>query len=129
MLMSASSPDRSAGFSLLELMVVLGLVSLISGVVFPGLARLYDAVQASNEQEEIIAQINMLGVQAWQSRQAFSLLEKLTLPEGWEVRVRNPIYYRANGFCVGGTAQLVRHGETRRSVSLKSPYCQVQNES
>ena len=129
MLMSDScrkQQRRIEGFTLLELMVVIGLISVISGVVFPGLLRLYDSVTASVQEEEIVSQINGLGRLAWETGRELDLGSALLdLPEGWQVVTANRVRYRSNGVCLGGQVQLIRNGVVRRDARLSPPYCRM----
>lgn len=133
--MSASHPEiistgtGSGGFTLLELMVVLGLVSLIGAVTFPGLLRFYESVQRSNEQQEIIAAINRLGMRAFESRRPLDLASSLDLPDGWQVNTVRHIRYRANGVCTGGVVNLIHDEMQRRRITLEAPFCQVSDEN
>ena len=56
-----ASYRNSRGFTLLELLVVLGLMSLVTAVAIPGLVQLYDSIQRNVELESIAAEVNQLG--------------------------------------------------------------------
>ena len=49
---------------------------------------------------------------------------KLDIPEGWTIRVSQPIIYRASGFCTGGTINILA-GELSYEYDLAPPYCQA----
>lgn len=55
---------------------------------------------------------------------SYLALASIGVPDGWRVRIPDPIYYRASGFCSGGTVILVA-GRLQYELSLRSPYCQV----
>ena len=129
MLMSDSC-RKSKGFTLLELMVVLGLVTVVSAVVFPGLLRLYESVSGAIELEEIVMEINGLGRKSFESGQGFRLNGRnLPLPEGWRLEVHKPVVYTASGVCRGGTVSIIRDNELQLSQRLSPPYCQINHES
>ncbi len=47
-----------------------------------------------------------------------------SMPEGWELVVAEPIYFRGSGFCTGGEAELVI-GRLRYAYALKAPSCEA----
>jgi hypothetical protein len=49
---------------------------------------------------------------------------KIPLPEGWELTVSEPIYFRASGYCKGGEAQL-RVGDVRYIYTFREPRCEI----
>ena len=52
-------------------------------------------------------------------------LARLSLPEGWTLRVDSPIFYRMSGFCGGGTIEL-NTGLSVTSYELAPPLCQLE---
>ena len=67
----ASSACSSAGFTLLELVVVLVLVSLVTALATPNLQRLYGAVARTTERNAILDRFANLGRQALLHRRAY----------------------------------------------------------
>lgn len=49
---------------------------------------------------------------------------ELDIPNGWSIRVSQPIIYRASGFCTGGTIDIFA-GRLSYEYDLAPPYCQV----
>ena len=49
----------------------------------------------------------------------------LSIPDGWEVRIPQPIFYRASGFCTGGTVT-VSVETLQYNYELNPPYCQIE---
>ena len=120
---------RAFGFTLLELLVVLGLIGLVSSVTFPGLLRFYNSISRDVEQQEIIAEINSLGRRAWETREPFVLAASiLDMPTGWRLESASPVRYRDNGICLGGEVRLIHDDVQRKTLFLKPPYCQVPDE-
>jgi general secretion pathway protein G len=142
------STTNSFGFTLLELLAVLLILSLLAGMVAPRLSKMYESVQIAFERDEVLAQLNGLNYLAFQQSQDFVLtrfpvekgandnlesaekLEKeaitnelpLELPEGWQIRADTPIFFRANGACSGGMVYL-QFQERSFRVQLKPPFC------
>ena len=145
---------RKSGYSLMELLVVLSLVSLISALAMPNLVTLYRNFSNTLALDEIARQINGIGYRAHLARQSYwlesiaatdiatnatSINESvnadfgsnaiaigLDLPEGWSLDVIKPVRYSANGACAGGALNIYFQGTLRHSTNLNPPYCQVQ---
>ncbi|EDN68910.1 hypothetical protein BGP_1299 [Beggiatoa sp. PS] len=180
------------GFTILELLVVLLIMSLLAGVTIPYLTKMYDSVQKALEHDEIIAQLGSLNYLAFQQGQDFTLIRHpprkkdindkfetdlneefeedeedreefdtslneeleenseefettineeleeesaepsgkqivtpipLELPEGWHVRAKRPILFRANGACSGGIVYLYYQQQKYR-IQLIPPFCE-----
>lgn len=129
------------GYTLLELMIVLFIFSLLTGLVAPRLMAMYDSVQAAYQRDEILSQINSLSYQAYQKGLNFSFetypfqtankdyvaLQKniqLTVPEGWQMIADKPIVFRANGACTGGKLSL-SYANQLYKVQLAPPFCRA----
>lgn len=50
---------------------------------------------------------------------------EIPMPEGWEVVVDEPIYYRGSGYCSGGTVDLFV-GRLQYSYALRPPLCRAE---
>ena len=70
----ATSALASAGFTLLELIVVLTLVSLLTVMAVPNLQRWYAAVTRTTERNAILNRLANLGRQAMLQRRAYLLV-------------------------------------------------------
>jgi len=51
---------------------------------------------------------------------------ELNFPDGWKLKIPQPIFYRASGFCGGGSITL-EVGSLEYSFILESPYCQIKS--
>ena len=127
--LSPTSDSRaSSGYSLVEVIVVLVLLSLVTSVVIPNLSSTLDRFQLRSNQDEVLIQLSGLGYLAYQKQQAIEfypdddLGDVLELPEGWTIELEGPIIYQANGICLGGTITLVYEKEAEEFL-LTAPFC------
>jgi general secretion pathway protein G len=122
------SPRASSGYSLVEVIVVLVLLSLVTSVVIPNISSTLDRFRFRSNQDEVLIQLSGLGYLAYQKQQAIVLYpdddlgDVLELPEGWTIELEGPIRYQANGICLGGMITLVYEEETEGFL-LTAPFC------
>ena len=125
-------PHVSSGYSLIEVIVVLVLLSLTTSVVIPKLSSTIDRFQLRSNQDEVLIQLSGLGYLAYQKQQAIVLYpdddlgDVLELPEGWAIELEGPIRYQANGICLGGTITLVYEQEAKEFL-LTAPFCRPES--
>ena len=50
---------------------------------------------------------------------------RIDLPEGWELRVDEPLVVRANGVCLGAVVTLLHSGAEDARIELVPPYCRI----
>ncbi|MEK7991683.1 MAG: prepilin-type N-terminal cleavage/methylation domain-containing protein [Thiotrichaceae bacterium] len=129
------------GYTLLELMIVLFIFALLTGLVAPRLMAMYDSVQAAYQREEIMSQISSLSYQAYRKGLNFSfktypftadnpdyeILQKnikLELTKNWTLSANEPIIFRANGACSGGIINL-QNDSLSYQVKLIPPFCRA----
>lgn len=115
------------GFTLIELLVVLMILSLASALVLPKFPAIYDNFKSKSEQEQFFQSLAVLPLQAYTKQQAIVLDQAsaasiLGLPDGWELKLEQPIVYQPNGFCRGGTISYTAKAVTH-SITLLPPYC------
>ena len=129
------TPPRHAGFTLMELLVVLALVGLVTAVTAPRLTRMMASIERANERSDVLAQVAGLGYAARSRGTGFVLRRyppedsarnrarpPLDLPEGWQLRAADGIHYRASGACLGGELT-VSKGDWEASYTLEGPRC------
>lgn len=123
--------DRCSGFTLLELLVVLGLLALMTGLVMPRMVTIYESFRWANERDDALRRIGTLGYQAYKNGKGFSLASypadsteniPLELPQGWQLKATPPISYRENGICGGGRLRL-SYKDQSLDLLLSPPLC------
>lgn len=131
-------PERrlaAAGFTLLELLVVMAVVGLLAAVVAPNLQRLVGSFDHATRRDGLIADVAALSYRAYAIGQSFELANGayaellsdgnpvLAVPQGWRVEVGAPIRFGFNGRCSGGQVTLVAPDGAREVLSLAAPDC------
>lgn len=127
--------EKKQGFTLLELLVVLFLLSLLTGLTLPYLAKVYDSVQFAYEREEVLMQLSRLSYLAFREHRDFKLVNyppqskddnppSLEWPKGWQITSEAPIDFFANGVCQGGIVQ-IQYQEKTFKAQLIAPFCQA----
>lgn len=132
-------PRRSEGFTLLELLVVLTLLGLLTSMVLPRLATLYNRWQVVYERDDILMNLQALGYQVLQQGTDFQLHQPLNLtkttavkplpfelPDDWLLYTKTPIQFLENGICLGGTLYLQHEGHTF-PIKMRPPFCQPES--
>ena len=102
-----SKPARSlfAGFTLLELLIVLALTAVMVALVAPRLAGTVEAIQVSGDRDDVTRRISRLPVNVRLSGEPArfdakaDLSSYLQLPEGWAVVADTPLSVSALGIC------------------------------
>ncbi|MFC6352112.1 prepilin-type N-terminal cleavage/methylation domain-containing protein [Stenotrophomonas acidaminiphila] len=130
---SDSSATRAwdGGFSLLELLVVLALISFMTALVAPRLKNTVDAISRSGERADAVRQLERLPLLARRDGTPLAVdkghalsIPGLELPEGWSVQVIDRLRVAANGYCA--PAQLeVTTLEGKERWMLGTPDCRI----
>lgn len=111
------SPERrpALGFTLLELLVVLALVALVTGMVTPAVIRGLSAARERGVAVDLRVLLEGLPVRAFQSNaglelDAHSLRRLAELPDSWHLEVAPTLRYGATGVASGGAVRLLAPG-------------------
>lgn len=134
--MSGSCPRSDAaapaGFTLLELLIVLALVSMVAAMVAPRLQRTYDAVARSGDRAEAVRQLERLPLLARERGTAIdiaaddaqALAGLLALPQGWTANPVDPLQVEASGLCHPAKVRVAGGGSVE-TWTLAAPDCSV----
>jgi len=118
------------GFSLIEMIVVLVLLGLVSGMAVPRLTKLFDSLQTQNQINDIKNTIQGAPLDAYINGHSLNLSEYLqqsaVVPDGWELAFPQPILIKANGICLGGDMRLLILGESV-NYKISAPFCRVES--
>lgn len=134
----SNKPRAHAGFTLLEMMVVLAIVALVVGVAAVNAFAMMHSWRARTQLDEIGAQFAHLPVLARQRGRAIVLPPKadpdpenaklppaITLPPDWLIRFDHPLKVQASGLCEGAIVTL-EHFDRTYQRKIVPPFCQWQ---
>ncbi|MCD0420813.1 prepilin-type N-terminal cleavage/methylation domain-containing protein [Rubrivivax sp. JA1024] len=97
---------RAAGFTLVELLVVMTLLALAASLVAPRLMRWIEASQERARLDTLHGTLAGLPERAFFAQQAITVGGsaglKLDLPDGWRLDLPAPLRYEPNGLTAGG---------------------------
>ena len=135
-----------AGFTLLELLVVLAILGLATAIALPNLQRLYASAIQASERDYVLDQVAALGREAMLHGRAYVVFGNapppdpaettryadyepyvVDVPDGWRLALDRPLVVLANGVCLGGALTL-SHAEAEAAtvrVELAPPYCRI----
>lgn len=143
-------PPGVAGFTLIELVVVLAIVAGLLAVAAPGFIRIYASVRVALDQQDLERQLLLLPRQMRTIGESGVLIDpqsdnpehlvrgvpastgletwravRLDLPAGWTVSVPRPIFYHFTGACDGGEVSFSLPPMVL-NYSLAAPLCRPQ---
>lgn len=112
------SPERRVhrGFTLLELLVVLALMAMLTGLVAPALLRGLASAQERALRADVHQLLQGLPVRAFQSHAGLEIdataLRRLVpeLPADWHLELDSPLRYGPTGVAGGGVVRLLVPG-------------------
>lgn len=128
-------PPLDRGFTLVEILVVLVIVGLISGLALPRLIDLPQRIEIHNQRKHLLGQIQNLGYRAYTTGASYTLQGQmqhgvagegqsiLDIPEGWKISVEQPLHYAFNGTCGGGEITILSPRGIEERYRLTAPAC------
>lgn len=123
--MRPQRPRPAAGFTLLELLVVLTIVALSIGLVLPSASRWVDAARERGWRADLRATLAGLPVRAFRQGEALALdapaLRALQpeLPADLNLRLPQPLRYTAMGVAEGGQLTLGIPGQPAETWTIE----------
>ncbi len=138
----------SAGFTLIELTVVLAILALASALALPNLQRLHGSIVQRTQSHALLDQIAGLGARAlldgqdyvvWPSApESMSLGDdyldrvaeaatpwSLGVASGWRYQLDRPLLALASGVCLGAVLEIEDPAGRRQAHTLSAPLCQA----
>jgi general secretion pathway protein G len=131
---------RSRGFTLLEILVVLTLIALATGLVAPRFVTFLESANRADADRQFVAAFARLPVAAYTRRQEMSFASNavadaaavrplmppphLALPPGWGIRFDRPLTVTPLGVCSDAQG-LVFTPEGSRKFSVTGPDCRA----
>ena len=130
-----------SGFTLVEILIVLVIAGLLSGIALPRLQGMVRSIEVSGQRGNILDELNGLGYRAFAAGKPLTLtsepdtnrspvIERLMqLPDGWQIIAPQPIDYAFNGICSGGKIMLISPDNDKAVFRLAPPLCQLEPSS
>ncbi len=119
------------GFTLLELLLVMAVMALMTGLVAPRLGAMYDSFHWALERDDVLRQLGGIGARAQAEGREYILgrlpddknpAPPLQLPAGWRLEASPPIRYWESGVCGGGRLLLLAR-DRELEIFLRPPLC------
>ncbi len=118
------------GMTLLELVVVMFIAALITGVALPSTLKMIQTNQDHAAQAAILDALNSLSLRAYSQGRGIILTDEAVtslvpdLPAGWKIEVPKPIDFSLNGFCGKGEIRLISPHSQQQVWVINPPRCQ-----
>lgn len=126
----SGSAAKAAGFTLLEMIVVLAILGLATAMVAPSALRSIDTWRRQTEQDKLLDQIRALPGNARATGRGVIISDEtlaaakppLQIAADWTLRVPAPWRVNPNGVCEGGEVEIGNAYGTRM-IKVASPFC------
>lgn len=142
----AAANTAQAGFTLLEIVVVMVLLGMITSLTLPAMQRWHDSLLAQSEASAVVEALQAAAFSAGASKRTLQLdaasfspgdaialrptplgqtRAQVSLPAGWSISRISPAVFRADGLCEPGLVALKTSHEARLLVSINGPICRI----
>jgi prepilin-type N-terminal cleavage/methylation domain-containing protein len=113
----------AGGFTLLELLLVLALVALLTGLVAPKLWQWVQSARLRAGIDTARAELEALPRRAFDAAERIAVDAKgpLRLPDGWRLEVAPALVYEANGMTAGARLRLIADGGVAADWRIEAP--------
>lgn len=145
---SAGRVRKAAGFTLLELIVVLAILGALMALAMPNLQGFYASLTKRADHERLRDEITRLGATAmldgqglvvWPAPSADDaagevpldgalagfIRHELNLPPDWRLELDRPLVVLPNGVCLGALLTLTDAAGRRFEHDLQAPFCRA----
>ena len=137
-----AAASKSAGFSLVEVLVTLTVVGLTAMIVIPNLGAGLQSATNHATRQDLARQIVDIRKKAIDDRTSIELAQSslvspmtgedgaslaLVFPQGWTYSLDRQIVIGADGDCTGGVIEIARDGAVQGRYVLESGRCELRS--
>lgn len=125
-------PRPGAGYTLLEMIVVVMIIATVAAMATPRMQRVIDARRLAVAKAELASALAELPLQARATRSPIELGPDVEwrpegLPEGWTIQWDSPLVVHANGVCGTAALSLLRPDpDPPLAWRVLSPLCRLE---
>lgn len=122
----------AAGYTLLEMVVVMSVLAMATAVVAPMGSRMIATWRNATQVQDVISQIEHLPSTVRDSGSPLNASADgsplpVKLPTGWTLKLQEPLQVLANGACSNTTATLTTTTQ-RIDMHVEAPFCHVRRD-
>ncbi|MEO9078077.1 MAG: prepilin-type N-terminal cleavage/methylation domain-containing protein [Rhodanobacter sp.] len=124
----------SAGYTLLEMVVVLSILAMATAIAAPMGSRMIATWRNATQVQDVIGQIEYLPSTVRSSGNPLlagpddSSHLPIKLPDGWTLQLHEPLKILVNGDCSSATATLTTTTQ-QIDLQVEAPFCHVKRDS
>jgi general secretion pathway protein H len=121
-----------AGYSLLEVIVVVAILGIAATVSGPSIGRMISAQQAQQVVRGVAAEMGALRAEAFLNNTALSADDVQTrldahIPPDWRIEVDETLYLASSGYCTGGGVVLFAPSGRRWAFDVSEGDCALRS--